>query len=47
MIAQEAPIDDKQLKQLSDLYGIPLYDLKIARPKAMQILHNRLTNNMY
>lgn len=47
MISQEAPIDDKQLKQLSDLYGIPLYDLKIARPKAMQILHNRLTNNMY
>ena len=47
MIAQEAPIDDKQLKHLSELYGIDHVEMKKALPRAMTILHNRLTNNMY
>ena len=46
MIRQEAPIDDKQLKYLSDLYGIELSELQDALPRAMRILHNRLTNNL-
>ena len=46
MIKQEAPIDDKQLKQFSNLYGIPLEELQSALPRAMRILHNRLLSNL-
>ena len=46
MVAYEAPIDKKQLQKLSDLYGIPYMELKSALPKAMEILHKRLTNNL-
>ena len=45
MITQEAPIDNKQLKSLSNLYGIPYIELKQALPKAMKVLHHRLTKN--
>ena len=47
MIAQEAPIDDKQLKYLSDLYGIPYLELNEALPRAMERLHNRLIKNLF
>lgn len=46
MVAQEAPIDAKQMKRLSELYGIPYIDLNSALPKALEMLHKRLTNNL-
>lgn len=46
MVTQEAPIEDKQLKYLSELYSIPYIELKQALPRAMHILHERLTRNL-
>ena len=46
MIEQEAPITDKQLKYMSELYGITYIELKTALPKAMKMLHDRLIENL-
>lgn len=47
MISQEAPIEAKQMKHLSELYGIPYIELNEALPKALKKLHERLTHNLY
>lgn len=46
MIEQEAPLSDRKLHYLSDLYTIEYDTLKSTLPKAMNILHDRLTRNL-
>ena len=46
MIEQEAPITDKQLHDMANMYDITYLELKEALPRAMQILHDRLTDNI-
>ena len=46
MIEQEAPITDKQLKAMSEMYGITYIELKSALPRALKMLHDRLTENL-
>jgi hypothetical protein len=47
MISEESQLNDKQLREISDLYSIPMLELKSALPRALKILHDRLTNNLY
>lgn len=46
MIEQESTLTDRQLKRLANLYTLDYAVLKNALPKALQILHNRLTENL-
>ena len=46
MIILEKPLDDKELKKMSDMYQIDLYDLKEALPRAEAVLHERLKRSL-
>lgn len=46
MIEQESMLTDRQLKHLANLYTIDFDVLKGALPKALKILHDRLTENL-
>lgn len=46
MIEQESMLNDRQLHHLSNLYTIDYKILKEALPKALKILHDRLTENL-
>ncbi|MCM1226127.1 MAG: hypothetical protein NC320_01720 [Clostridium sp.] len=46
MIEQESPLSDRDLRHLSDLYTIDYDVLKSTLPKALKILHKRLTENL-
>lgn len=46
MIVQESKLSDKQLREMSVLYGIPFADLVKARPKGEKMLYDRLKNSL-
>jgi hypothetical protein len=46
MIENESQLSDKHIKKMSNIYGISYAELKAAYPKALQILHKRLTDNL-
>lgn len=46
MIEQESTLTDRQLKRLANLYTLDYVVLKNVLPKALQILHDRLTENL-
>lgn len=46
MIEQESMLSDRHLHKLADLYTLDFNTLKAAMPKALSILHKRLTDNL-
>lgn len=46
MIENESPLNEKMMKKISALYGIDYEDIQNAYPKALEILHKRLTDNL-
>lgn len=46
MIEQESMLTDRQLKHLANLYTLDYAKLKSTLPKALQTLHDRLTENL-
>lgn len=46
MIEQESMLSDRNLRHLADLYTIDYNILKSKLPKALEILHKRLTDNL-
>lgn len=47
MIENESALNDKAIKKMSSIYGIDFDTLKEAYPRALDILHKRLTDNLY
>lgn len=46
MVETETRVDDKKLRELSEMYSIDYIALKTALPKALDILYKRLTENL-
>lgn len=46
LVDEERPLTDKDLRLMSDMYGIELKELKQAYPTALQRLHAQLINNI-